>query len=93
MFPAFQGNVAIYVVSMISRVYASKVDLDKIWEQQDVSDAFKSQIRIWAVEVNQALHASANGRMISEWAKKEECWTSIKGIKLSLPSSSIPEML
>ncbi|KRA41482.1 AIPR family protein [Pseudoxanthomonas sp. Root630] len=93
MFPAFQGNVAIYIVSMISRLYASKVDLDKIWEQQDVSDAFKSQIRIWAVEVNQALHASANGRMISEWAKKEECWVSVQKVALSSPGALIPEIL
>lgn len=93
MFPAFQGNVAIYLVSMISHAYASRIDLDRVWEQQDISEAFRGQIRSWAPEVNQALHASANGRMISEWAKKEECWAVIQKVALSLPDAAIPEIL
>lgn len=92
MFPAFQGNVAIYVVSMISKTHGDGIDLDRIWEQQDISDSFKSQIRAWALEVNTAIHDSAQGRMISEWAKKEECWRAVARGNLSTPAAGIVEL-
>lgn len=92
MFPAFQGNIAIYLVSMISLAYSSGIDLDKIWDQQDISEAFRSQIRVWAVEVSEALQKSANGRMISEWAKKEDCWATIRGLSLKPLVQFIPEI-
>ena len=38
------------------------------------------------------LHDTANGRMISEWAKKAECWTAVKGAAYSDPSAGIPEV-
>lgn len=92
LFQAYQGNVAIYLVSMIARTYGGKLDLDRIWEQQDISEPFKSQVRTWAHEVNDVLHATSNGRMISEWAKKSECWSTVRTSSLSQPATSIPEI-
>src|SRR5690606_2301772 len=92
MFPAFQGNIAIYLVSIISRTYSDRIDLDRSWDQQDVSEAFKAQIRVWATEVNEAIHRSANGRMVSEWAKKEECWSALKSFNLKPLAQPIPEI-
>lgn len=90
---AYQGNVAIYLVSMIACTYAQQIDLDRIWEQQDISEPFRAQIRIWAPEVNEVLHATSGGRMISEWAKKPECWTSVRARPLTRPAFSIPEIV
>jgi hypothetical protein len=92
MFPAFQGNVAIYLVSLVAGQHGERVDLGKIWEQQGLSNSLKDQIRIWAKEVNAALNESSKGRMISEWGKKEECWRELQGLSLSTMISSIPEI-
>lgn len=92
MFPAFQGNVAIYLVSLIAKYYGATIDLARIWEQQGISAAFKDQIRAWAKEVNVALHSTANGKMISEWAKKEDCWKELRDLSLTAAVGSIPEI-
>jgi len=92
MFQAFQGNVAIYLVSLVAHAYGSRIDLDRIWDQQDVSEAFKSQLRKWAVQVHKALTDSSGGRMISEWAKKRECWEAMQGVVLSKPETPIAEI-
>lgn len=92
MFPAFQGNVGIYLVALVAKNYDSQVDLMRIWEQQGVSLGMKDQLRVWAKEVNEALHATSNGRMISEWAKKEECWRENQRVSLSALTTSIPEL-
>jgi hypothetical protein len=38
----------------------------------------KSQLQTWASEVSEVLNRSASGRMVSEWAKKPECWAVVK---------------
>jgi hypothetical protein len=69
MFQAFQANVAAYLVSVLASRLGSKMDLDKIWLQQDLSSQLKQQLSTWANEVNDALHRSANGRVVSECLK------------------------
>ena len=91
LFPAFQGNVTIYTLSLFSAKVGSNFDLEMIWQNQKISSELAKQIVVWAKEVDEALHSGAQGRMISEWAKKEECWTYIKNYKYSPMSSSIPE--
>src|SRR5262249_49549599 len=52
MFQAFQANVAAYLVSVLASKLGSKMDLDKIWLQQDTSPQLKQQLATWAKEVN-----------------------------------------
>ena len=92
MFSAFQANVAAYTVSVLSKKIGDKIDLDRIWQEQAISDRLREQIQVWAREVNDTLHASANGRMISEWAKKAECWDAVLVGRLSSPLAGIPEL-
>lgn len=92
MFPAFQGNVASYLVSVVADRLGERIDLGKIWMRQDISDALKQQLRIWATEVNDVLHRTSNGRMISEWAKKPECWEAVRTATYSPVSDGIVEI-
>ncbi len=69
-----------------------ELDLDKIWLRQDISPELKLQIQTWAGEVNKVLHDSSNGRMISEWAKKPECWESASRAVYTDPMEDIPEL-
>lgn len=92
MFPAFQGNVAAYLVSLLSDRLGDRIDLDKIWVRQDISQALRQQLQVWAVEVNDALHRSSGGKMISEWAKKSECWEAVRLTTYSPARDGIPEV-
>jgi len=92
MFPAFQANVAAYLVAVVSELVGDRLSLDRIWEQQDISSALRDQIKTWAGEVNQVLHNTSGGRMVSEWAKKPDCWTIVRAAKYSQAKSGIPEI-
>ena len=92
MFPAFQGNVAIYLVALLANREGSKVDFDRIWLKQDLSPQLRQQLQTWAVEVHEVLHRTAAGRMISEWAKKAECWQAVKAASYSPRANDIPEI-
>jgi hypothetical protein len=74
MFPAFQANILAYLMAVLANRIGARMNLQRVWDRQDVSPELTSQLRTWASEVHQALAGSANGRMLSEWAKKDECW-------------------
>ena len=92
MFPAFRANVAAYTVSVLANKIGDRLDLDRIWQEQGISETLREQVAVWAREANDTLHATADGRMISEWAKKEECWKAVLAGRLSQPREGIPEL-
>lgn len=92
MFQAFQANVTAYTVSVLSEKLGSRIDLSRIWEKQAVSSELMEQIATWAKEVNEILHTTSGGRMVSEWAKRPECKDAVLGASYSEPSDDIPEL-
>lgn len=88
---AFLANVAAYTVAVVADYYGDAFDLDKVWLRQSVSPQFIEQVEIWAREVNDRLHKTANGKMISEWAKRPDCKEVMFAHPFSLPSVEIPE--
>lgn len=92
LFPAFQGNVAIYVISLLANRAGDRMDLNRIWLHQDISGPLRSQLQSWAVEVNDILHRTSGGKMISEWAKKPECWDAVRKASYSPIQDGIPEL-
>jgi len=92
MFAAFQGNIAIYLFAVLVRETGGAIDLDRIWLNQNISSALIQQLKIWAPEVNDALQKSSDGKMISEWAKKSECWDFVQKTRFSEIADGIPEL-
>ena len=92
MFQAFQGNVAAYVVSVLADKLGDRIQLDRIWTRQAVSPGLMAQIATWAREVNDVLHRTAGGRMVSEWAKKPECRDAVLGATYSAAADGLPEV-
>jgi len=91
--PAFLANVAAYTVSLISQVYGKSFNHERVWSRQSISPQLVKQIEVWAREVNDRLHETANGRMISEWAKRQECREAMFSRPFSPPLADIPETL
>ncbi len=92
MFQAFQANVAAYAVAVLADKLGDRIDLERIWAKQAGSPELMEQIATWAKEVNEVLHRTANGRMVSEWAKKPECRDAVLGATYSAAASGIPEV-
>jgi len=88
---AFLANVAAYTVAVVASTYRDAFDLEKVWRNQGVSPQFIEQVEIWAREVNERLHETANGKMISEWAKRPECRDAMFSRPFSPPSMDVLE--
>ncbi|AZG74504.1 AIPR family protein [Shewanella livingstonensis] len=82
-YKAFQANITVYTLSIIFLKLGSKINFNSIWENQGISHSFQQLIVNLSEEVHAGLHKSANERMVSEWAKKEECWKIMQEVKYS----------
>ena len=68
------------------------MDMERIWQHQDLSPQLKALLASWAPEVNRIMMAGSNGKLLSEWAKKSECWEQVKMGTYSLNIEGIPEI-
>ena len=66
-------------------------NFQRVWQEQAISLQLQRQLATWAHEVNEALHRGAGGKMISEWAKKQECWGQVSDTRYSELEKNIPE--
>jgi hypothetical protein len=85
LLPAFQANVIAYTVALMGQRLKDKMDLDRIWADQALAPHLVALAAEWARHVDKALHESAAGRMVSERAKRPECWEQLRSITMSVP--------
>jgi hypothetical protein len=80
-----------YALAILNSLIGGKLNLYKIWKNQDVSNELKELLHTLMIQVEQFIKANATGGLYGEWAKKEECWVAIKEYKFSLDLSSIKD--
>ena len=66
--PQSHIQVACYVVSLVAHRLGDQIDLNRIWQEQDISTQLKDLLEQWIPQVDRGLHTSAGGKQISEWA-------------------------
>ena len=91
-FPAYRPNIAAYLTAYLWSRASGRMDLQRIWQVQDLSDEMKLLLGKWSHDINAAILESAHGRNVTEWCKKEQCWDGIRALSLSLPAELPAEM-
>jgi hypothetical protein len=82
--PAFRANVVTYTVSALAHKTARRIDLESIWDKQDLSEALRKTITDWALIIVNAMIESAGARNPTEWFKNKACWDVIKNLELPI---------
>jgi len=67
-----------YTLSLLNIITENKLDLFKIWKNQEVSKELSDFIFEMMKKVNQFIVETYNGQHYIEKAKKEECWDLVK---------------
>jgi hypothetical protein len=91
-FQAYQANITAYTVAALSMIARERLSMDAIWQKQGLSPQLSGYISKLAVRVNDILRKEAGARQVSEWAKKDECWESIRASSLPPLPSDLPEL-
>ncbi|BCW88253.1 hypothetical protein sos41_13920 [Alphaproteobacteria bacterium SO-S41] len=90
-FPAYQINIAIYLMSYLAHRTGGRMALPMLWEKQAVSPSLEGLLASWSHEINQAILDSAQGRNVTEWCKKEACWHAVRELDLPIGSQAPDE--
>jgi hypothetical protein len=88
-----QANIAAYLVAVVSNRLGDRINFSRVWDRQEISKELFSQLEDWALEVEKALRANAGARMISEQAKRPECWDAVRLSDFSAVRRGIPELV
>lgn len=77
----YRANIVVFAIAAlneISRRRGRSVDFMKVWSQQALPDSLREALMVAAKHVNDdIIHPPAGISNISEWCKKDQCWTRI----------------
>ncbi len=73
-----------YSIALFGYITGYKLDLYKIWRNQSLTDNLKELLYQLMVRVETFIKYTAPGSLYGEWAKKEECWESLKRENLEI---------
>jgi len=67
-----------YSIAYFGHFTNYKLNLNKIWKNQSVSECIKKELNAIMYNVEKFIKQNAPGALYAEWAKKEECWDLVK---------------
>lgn len=70
-----------YTIGLLNHLTSGRIDLYKIWKNQKVSDAMSNLIYSLMVQLNPFIMKISPSNNYLEWAKKEDCWLTVRDSK------------
>lgn len=88
-FIGYKANIVAYAMAYLSNRTAALLNLDEIWDRQDISPDIEAAMRRIVQLVQQhIMKPPREGMNIGEWCKKEQCWTSLLEKSFDMPDLS-----
>lgn len=97
----YRANIVAYSLAMLSEIskrHKKSLDFLRIWNAQGINDTLEKALAIIAKAVNKDITKPTPGiSNISEWCKKDACWTRIQAeidkIEVDLPAEFWNELI
>lgn len=83
----YKANIVTYTVGLLSYLSQKKIDLEKIWKDQDISQNIENELVLLSRIVQAHITNPPGGKNITEWCKKKECWESLLQKEIQLSAS------
>lgn len=78
-----------YTISLLGIITNNRINLFKIWKNQEITTEFENLLSVLLLKVDQFMRKTAPGGLIGEWAKKEECWKRLKDYDIDIDVTTI----
>ena len=90
-FDGYHHNIVAYALAWFFQLTDSRVDLEKIWQKQTVGEPVLDMLEAMSIIVND--HIRNTPTNVTEYCKKEECWSKLKVVYYSVPDTISGEFL
>lgn len=87
---AYRANIVTYSIALLAQLIDNQypdreLDLQLIWNKQEVPDILTRQIKILTKAVYESITAPSRGvENVTQWCKREECWKRIKELSIEV---------
>ena len=92
-FGGYKANIVTYTIALLSKLTDKKINLQRIWKDQNLSPALEDYITTLTKEVQKIIINPPGGKNVTEWCKKKECWDQIQKLKIDIPEPLKSELL
>jgi AIPR protein len=92
-FGGYRANIVTYTIALILDRTAGRIDLGRIWREQDTTPALVEAIASVSRAVHASIVAPPSGKNVTEWCKKEDCWKVVRGLQVTLPKKLDAELI
>lgn len=82
----YRANIVTYTLAFLSHKTAQRIDLERIWKEQGLTPALEAEIVAISRFVQKLIVNPPGGANVSEWCKKEKCWSLIRDYSYDLSS-------
>ncbi|POP67707.1 AIPR family protein [Pseudomonas syringae] len=92
-FGGYKANIVTYTIAWISNRTSQRIDLDGIWKNQTISPVLHDVIREVSIVVYRIIVNPPNGKNVTEWCKRKECWEKIRESDVNIGSALGKELI
>jgi len=92
-FGGYRANIVTYTLAYLAHHTAHRIDLERVWREQDISESLAKGVVDISHAVHRVLKNPPGGANITEWAKKEACWERVRQLDIGVPASLEAELI
>lgn len=92
-FGGYRANIVAYTLALLSHATSQRLDLGRIWRDQDLTENLRITIAELSHEVHRIITNPPSARNITEWCKSEQCWEEVRANASRGPLARISEEL
>lgn len=93
----YRANIVAYAIAKIAHDVEQagrSVNFEQIWRNQTMSDVFREAVTVVAEKVTGVLVDPPAGlKNVTEWAKKQACWSRVAALSIEWPNDWHDELL
>jgi AIPR protein len=85
-FGGYRANIVTYSIAKLSHATANRIDLDRIWRTQELSEALSDTLaELSHLIVPVLLKPGGGATHVGEWCKKPDCWARVRELEWAVP--------
>ena len=92
-FGGYRANIVTYTIALISHKTAQRIDLERIWKVQELSETLEKEIVKVSRIVQQFITNPPNNANVSEYCKRKACWESLLNLEYEVSDELKKELI
>lgn len=89
----YRANIVTYTLAFLSSKTAQRIDLERIWKEQALTEALEKEIVEVSRFIQQTIVNPPGGANVGEWCKKEKCWKEIREHEYEISKELADELI